>query len=60
MLKYDSTHGVFKGDIKVEGNDLSINGKKVRFYTEKDPANIKWSETGADYIVESTGVFTTT
>jgi len=60
MLKYDSTHGVFKGDIKVEGSDLNINGKKVRFYTERDPANIKWSETGADYVVESTGVFTTT
>lgn len=60
MLKYDSTHGQFKGEIKVEGNDLIVNGKKVRFYTEKDPANIPWSETGAYYIVESTGVFTTT
>lgn len=60
MLKYDSTHGVFKGDIEVSGQDLKINGKTVRFYTEKDPANIPWSETGADYIVESTGVFTTT
>jgi glyceraldehyde 3-phosphate dehydrogenase len=60
MLKYDSTHGVFKGDIKVEGSDLSVNGKKVRFYTERDPASIPWKETGAEYIVESTGVFTTT
>jgi len=60
MLKYDSTHGQFKGDIKVEGKDLTINGKTVRFYMEKDPANIPWSETGAYYIVESTGVFTTT
>jgi len=60
MLKYDSTHGQFKGDIKVEGNDLTINGKTVRFYMEKDPANIPWSETGAYYVVESTGVFTTT
>jgi glyceraldehyde 3-phosphate dehydrogenase len=59
MLKYDSTHGIFKGDIKVDGSDLSVNGKKVRFYTERDPADIKWSETGAEYIVESTGVFTT-
>ena len=59
MLKYDSTHGVFKGEIKVDGKDLTINGKKVSFYTEKDPANIPWSENGADYVVESTGVFTT-
>jgi len=60
MLKYDTTHGVFKGDIEVDGKDLKVNGKTVRFYTEKDPANIPWSETGAHYIVESTGVFTTT
>ncbi|KAI4145936.1 MAG: hypothetical protein LQ340_006113 [Diploschistes diacapsis] len=60
MLKYDSTHGQFKGTIEVEGNDLVVNGQKVRFYTEKDPANIPWKDTGAYYIVESTGVFTTT
>lgn len=60
MLKYDSTHGQFKGTIEVTGSDLTINGKKIRFYTEKDPASIPWSETGAYYIVESTGVFTTT
>ncbi|EGR52314.1 hypothetical protein MKX07_005636 [Trichoderma sp. CBMAI-0711] len=60
MLKYDSSHGLFKGDVTVDGKDLVVNGKKVRFYTERDPANIKWSETGAEYIVESTGVFTTT
>ncbi|KAK0817627.1 glycerol-3-phosphate dehydrogenase [Friedmanniomyces endolithicus] len=60
MLKYDSTHGVFKGDIHVDGKDLSINGKKVSFYTEKDPSAIPWSENGAEYVVESTGVFTTT
>ncbi|KAK3304309.1 glyceraldehyde-3-phosphate dehydrogenase [Chaetomium strumarium] len=60
MLKYDSTHGVFNGTISVEGNDLIVNGKKVKFYTERDPANIPWKETGAEYIVESTGVFTTT
>jgi len=59
MLKYDSTHGIFNGDVEVDGKDLTVNGKKVRFYTEKDPANIPWSETGADYVVESTGVFTT-
>jgi len=60
MLKYDSTHGQFKGEIKVSGSDLTVNGKTVKFYTERDPANIPWSETGAYYIVESTGVFTTT
>lgn len=60
MLKYDSSHGVFKGDVSVDGQDLSVNGKKVKFYTERDPANIPWKETGAEYIVESTGVFTTT
>ena len=59
MLKYDSTHGVFKGDINVDGSELTVSGHKIRFYTEKDPANIPWSETGADYVVESTGVFTT-
>ncbi|RDI87800.1 hypothetical protein Vi05172_g2412 [Venturia inaequalis] len=60
MLKYDSTHGQFKGEIKVTGSDLTVNGKTIRFYQERDPANIKWSETGAYYVVESTGVFTTT
>lgn len=60
MLKYDSQHGQFKGEIKVDGNDLIVNGQKVKFYTEKDPANIPWKDTGAYYIVESTGVFTTT
>ncbi|QIX01768.1 hypothetical protein AMS68_007285 [Peltaster fructicola] len=60
MLKYDSTHGIFKGEISVDGKDLVVNGKKIRFHAEKDPAAIPWSETGAAYIVESTGVFTTT
>lgn len=60
MLKYDSTHGRFNGEIKVEGNDLVVNGKRVRFFMEKDPAAIPWGETGAYYVVESTGVFTTT
>jgi len=60
MLKYDSTHGQFKGEIEVKGNDLIVNGKTVRFYMERDPANIPWAETGAYYVVESTGVFTTT
>jgi len=60
MLKYDTVHGQFKGDIKVDGNNLVVNGKTIKFYTERDPGAIPWSETGADYIVESTGVFTST
>ena len=60
MLKYDSQHGQFKGTIKVDGSDLIVNDQKVKFYTEKDPGNIPWKDTGAHYIVESTGVFTTT
>ncbi|QYS98068.1 Glyceraldehyde-3-phosphate dehydrogenase [Trichoderma simmonsii] len=60
MFKYDSTHGRFKGDIKVDGKDLVIDGKRIKYYQEKDPANIPWKDSGAEYIVESTGVFTTT
>lgn len=60
MLKYDSQHGKFDGEIKVEGNDLVVNGQTVKFYSERDPANIPWKDTGAYYVVESTGVFTTT
>lgn len=60
MLKYDSTHGQFKGTIEVKEDSLVVNGKTVKFYMKKDPAEIPWSETNAYYIVESTGVFTTT
>jgi len=60
MLKYDSTHGQFKGTIEVGSDHLVINGKKVMFYMKRDPAEIPWSDTNAYYIVESTGVFTTT
>ncbi|RFU33400.1 hypothetical protein B7463_g2919, partial [Scytalidium lignicola] len=60
MLKYDSTHGQFKGTVEATDNGLKVNGKTIRFYSERDPSNIPWSETGAYYIVESTGVFTTT
>ncbi|KAK4078606.1 uncharacterized protein Triagg1_2937 [Trichoderma aggressivum f. europaeum] len=60
MFKYDSTHGRFKGDIKVDGKDLVIDGKRIKYYQERDPANIPWKDSGAEYIVESTGVFTTT
>ena len=57
MLKYDSTHGIFKGEIKVENGHLVVNGQHIRVSAEKDPANLKWNEVGADYIVESTGLF---
>lgn len=57
MLKYDSVHGQFQGDISVEGNDLVVNGKKIRVTAERDPNNLKWNEVGADYVVESTGLF---
>lgn len=59
MLKYDSTHREFKGTIQVESPScIVVNGKKVRVTAEKDPANLKWNEVGADYVVESTGLFT--
>ena len=57
MLKYDSTHGRFNGDVAVEGGMLVVNGKKIRVTAEKDPANLKWDEIGAEYVVESTGLF---
>jgi len=60
MLKYDSTHGRFNGTVEVDGSDLIVNGKRVKFYMEREPAAIPWKDTGAYYIVESTGVFTTT
>ncbi|KAJ9114633.1 hypothetical protein QFC22_005506 [Naganishia vaughanmartiniae] len=60
MFKYDSTHGRFKGTVTAENGKLVINGKPVHVFGERDPAAIKWGEAGADYVVESTGVFTTT
>jgi glyceraldehyde 3-phosphate dehydrogenase len=60
MLRYDSTHGRFDGTIESTADSLIVNGKTVKFYAQRDPAAIPWSETGAEYIVESTGVFTTT
>ena len=59
MLKYDSVHGNFKGDIAVEGNNLIVNGKKIRLTAVKDPAELKWNEVGADIVIESTGLFLT-
>lgn len=57
MIKYDSVHGGFKGEVKVEGNNLVVNGKTIRVTSERDPNNLKWDEVGAEYIVESTGLF---
>ena len=57
MLQYDSVHGRFKGTVSVEGNTLIVNGKKIRLTQEKDPANLKWNEVGADIVIESTGIF---
>ncbi|WVQ81535.1 glyceraldehyde-3-phosphate dehydrogenase [Cryptococcus sp. DSM 104549] len=59
MFKYDSTHGRFKGTVELKGDKLYINDKAIAVFGERDPANIKWGEAGADYVVESTGVFTT-
>jgi glyceraldehyde 3-phosphate dehydrogenase len=59
MLKYDSTHGPFKGTIAVEGGHLVVNGKTIRVTAEKDPANLKWNEVGAEIVIESTGLFLT-
>ena len=59
MLKYDSVHGRFQGDISVEGNTLIVNGNKIRLTAVKDPSELKWNEVGADVVVESTGLFLT-
>jgi glyceraldehyde 3-phosphate dehydrogenase len=57
MLKYDSVHGRFQGDIAVDGNTLIVNGKRIRLSAERDPAHLKWNQVGADIIIESTGLF---
>jgi len=57
MLKYDSVHGRFKGDVSIDGNHLVINGKKIRLTQERDPAALKWDEVGAEVVIESTGLF---
>ena len=59
MLKYDSVHGKFDAEIAVEGNMLIVNGKKIRLTAEKNPADLKWNEVGAEVVVESTGLFLT-
>merc|ERR1712020_202960 len=60
MFKYDSTHGQFKGEVKEDGKFLYVNGQKITVFNERDPTAIKWADAGAEYIVESTGVFTST
>lgn len=60
MLTYDTIHGKYNADIKIEGNDLVINGKTVRVFNCMEPSEIPWGEVGVEYVVESSGVFTTT
>jgi len=59
MLKFDSVHGHFKGEVSVEGTNLVVNGKKIRLTAERDPAALKWGDVGANVVVESTGLFLT-
>ena len=59
MLKYDTTHGRFDGSVSVNGNNLEVNGKKIRVTNKKDPSKLNWSEIEAEYIIESTGLFLT-
>ncbi len=59
MLKYDSVHGNFAGDVSVDGDTMTVNGKNIRLTAERDPANLNWSEVGADLVLECTGFFLT-
>ncbi len=59
MLKYDSVHGQFDGDVEIEGGKLVVNGNHIRITAERDPANLRWDEVGAEYVIESTGFFLT-
>lgn len=59
MFRHDSTHGKFKGEVREEGGMLIVAGQRIQVFGERDPANIPWGKVGADYVVESTGVFTT-
>jgi glyceraldehyde 3-phosphate dehydrogenase len=60
MFKYDSTHGRYKGEVSHDDSHIIIDGKKITVFGERDPSAIPWGKAGADYVVESTGVFTTT
>lgn len=57
LLKYDSVHGKFNGEVSADGDNLVVNGKSIKITAEKDPANLKWGELGAEVVIESTGVF---
>ena len=57
MLQYDSVHGRFKGEVSVDGSTLVVNGKRIRLTQERDPANLKWNEVGADVVIEATGIY---
>ena len=59
MLRYDTMHGQFKGSIEIKDGKLVVNGKAIRVTAEKNPADLKWNEVGAEYVVESTGLFLT-
>ncbi len=59
MLKFDSVHGRFNGDVSVDGGNMIVNGKKIRLTAERDPANLKWNEVGADIVIDATGFFLT-
>ncbi|AOH36221.1 type I glyceraldehyde-3-phosphate dehydrogenase [Luteimonas sp. JM171] len=59
MLRFDSVHGRFQGEVSVEGSTLIVNGKRIRLTAERDPANLKWDEVGAEVVIESTGIFLT-
>ena len=59
MLRYDTTHGRFNGDVSVDGKDLVVNGKKIRVTSERDPSKLNWGDINAKYVVESTGLFLT-
>jgi len=60
MLKYDSVHGRFNGDVAVDSGNMVVNGKKIRLTAERDPANLRWSDVGADIVIDCTGFFLTT
>ncbi len=57
MLRYDTVHGQFKGSIEYDDNSVIVNGKKIPFFCEKNPADIPWGKVGADYIIDATGIF---
>ena len=59
MLKYDTMHGAFQGEISSEGNNILVNGHAIPVFAERDPANLPWAQVGAEYVVESTGLFLT-